>query len=260
MQHSGRCSENPSSQEVDLFKQESENKSVFSTYWDFSREYTVRAWMGVTGLTSVGAQWCWCYLLWKILTEENGNISIPLQPELGFLLYRCSCKIEKITDLMRDAVFISPEGDVNVLGVVLPAEWHLTGTTGSCDDFSTSPCTKKRDAVLQGATEAWWMKCPSPIPPLGTELAGSCTKKLQTNNNNNNNQTKTKTNHHHHQTNNPTTQTNQTNQKNPKANKQRNHQNQIWGWISLHKVSSSYWSQLNPTHCVVWLFLRVLSY
>lgn len=145
-----------------------------------------------------------------------GTLAYPLQPELGFLLYRCSCKIEKITDFMRDAEFISPEGDVNVLGVVLPAEWHLTGTKGSCDDFSTSPCTKKRNAVLQGATEAWWMKCPSPIPPLSTELAGSCTKKLQTNNNNNNNQTKTKPNHRHQQPNNQTTQTNQTDQKTPK--------------------------------------------
>lgn len=38
MQHSGGCSENPSPQEVDLFKQESENKSVFSRCWDFSGE------------------------------------------------------------------------------------------------------------------------------------------------------------------------------------------------------------------------------
>lgn len=160
-----------------------------------------------------------------------GTSAYPLQPELGFLLYRCFCKIEKITDLIRDAVFISPEGDVHVLGLVLPAEWHLTGTKGSCDYFSTSPCMKKRDAVLQGATEAWWMECPSPIPPLGTELVGSCTLGLQTNNYNNQAQTKpnktttTTTN----QPTNQTTQTNQTNQKTPKQTNNKITKNRFTG-------------------------------
>lgn len=59
MQHSGECSENPSPQEVALFKQESENKSVFSTYWDFSGQQTVGAVDGRL-LTAVGAEWGWC--------------------------------------------------------------------------------------------------------------------------------------------------------------------------------------------------------
>lgn len=55
MQHSGGCFEKPSLQEVDLFKWESESKSVFSKYWDFSGEQTVEA-ADVWLLTSVEAE------------------------------------------------------------------------------------------------------------------------------------------------------------------------------------------------------------
>jgi len=137
---------------------------------------------------------------------------------------------------MRNAVRTAPEGDVHVLGLgchyqplgrhglstlcalvqdLLPAPQDTAGAKGSRGDFSTSPGTKKRDAVLQAATETCKMKHPCPIPPLGTELTGLCENK--------------------------------------------SHVKICW-WFHLHKHSSSAWGQLNPIYCVVWLFLRVLSY
>lgn len=70
---------------------------------------------------------------------------------------------------MKDAVFTAPEVDVHWVGCcdppfslftlyspvqdVLLTQWQLTGAKGICGDFSTSPCTKKEDTDLQGATD-----------------------------------------------------------------------------------------------------------
>lgn len=55
----------------------------------------------------------------KCLPKKMETSAYPLQQEPGFLLYRCSYKIEKTTGLTRDAISRAPEVDIHVLGAGL---------------------------------------------------------------------------------------------------------------------------------------------